>query len=495
MEEVAEATGQKLVAAYPFGDIFVLEEIWKRLGIPEIIAGAQGGGKIEFPLERALFAMTANRACAPSSKLCCHEEWLREDVIIHGTQDLALQHLYRAMDFLDANKDLIERGLFNNLANLFNLDVEVVFYDTTSIWFETDEEDQPDQIADDGKPADLDPSGKAIRKRGKGKGGHDGVPQLVIGLVMTRDGYPVRHWVFPGNTVDVNTVATVKADLKGWKLTRCVFVGDAGMVSEENLKVLAESGGKYIVCVSTGGNDEVHNQVLTHPGRFKEVAENLRVKEVVLGEGERRKRYVLCFNPKEAERQKKHREEILAELEAEIVSLKYQEGGEGPSRRICTLRSSRRYGKYLRFKGQKLEINRGKVVEEEKRDGKFVLLTNDDTLMAEDLALAYKQLSRVEDCWRTLKSGIRIRPVYHHAEHRMRAHIALCVIALLLERVIEKACEDTWRNIRNDLKKVQLGQLSGPDGTTWQVTEPRPEAKKWLSKLNISRVPEVVRRP
>lgn len=203
----------------------------------------------------------------------------------------------------------------------------------------------------------------------------------------------------------------------------------------------------------------------------------------------------MAFNPKEAERQKKHREEILAELEAEIVSLKYQEGGEGPSRRICTLRSSRRYGKYLRFKGQKLEINRGKVVEEEKRDGKFVLLTNDDTLMAEDLALAYKQLSRVEDCWRTLKSGIRIRPVYHHAEHRMRAHIALCVIALLLERVIEKACEDTWRNIRNDLKKVQLGQLSGPDGTTWQVTEPRPEAKKWLSKLNISRVPEVVRRP
>jgi hypothetical protein len=561
LEEVAQASGMKLEFAWPFGDLYVLEKIWKRLGFPEVIERLQEGRRLEFSLERALFTMVANRACAPVSKLGCHEEWLAEDVHIEGTEKLGLHHLYRAMDFLEENQEAIERNLFDNLSNLFNLDVQVVFYDTTSVWFETDEEDEPEKktppvaAADAGSgntpqvaaaavaaaPAETEgpiPSPRAlegtipvaasdpgsggttqvaaaavaaapaetegpipppralegaIRKRGNSKDGHGGDPQLVIGLVVTRDGFPVRHWVFPGNTVDVETVARVRADLKDWRLTRCVFVGDAGMVSSENLDKLAVSGGKYVVCVSTGGDDEVARQVIEHPGRFRDVAENLRVKEVTIGDGERRRRYILCYNPQEAERQKKHRDQIVAELEAELVNLRYDEGAEGPTRRICALRASRRYGRYLRFKGRKLELNRARIKEAERRDGKFVLLTNDDTLTPEDLALAYKQLARVEDAWRTLKSGIRLRPVYHHAEHRMRAHVFLCVLALLLERVIEHACQDTWRNIQADLKRIQLGQLSGPQGTILQVTEPRPEARKRLEKLGIERPPEVLR--
>ena len=153
---------------------------------------------------------------------------------------------------------------------------------------------------------------------------------------------------------------------------------------------------------------------------------------------------------------------------------------------MCELRASGRYGKYLRVSSTgRLAIDRAKVKAAERLDGKFVVHSNDDTLSAEDLALGYKQLQRVEQAWRQLKSGLRLRPVHHRVPHRIHAHIALTVIALLLERIAEHACTDTWRNIRDDLKRIQLAQLNGPNGTLWQVTEPRPSAINRLKCLRI----------
>ena len=189
--------------------------------------------KFKFPVERALFAMVANRACAPSSKLYCHEQWLDEDVHIEGCEGLELHHPYRAMDFLEAHKEALEEGLYFRLADLLALDVELVFYDTTSVHFEVDEEDRAPEGKErvyGSRAAGAKPY-RALRKRGKSKNGRDDAPQVVVGLAVTRDGFPVRHWVFPGNTVDVTTVEQVKRDLGGWRLNRCVFVGDAGMVS------------------------------------------------------------------------------------------------------------------------------------------------------------------------------------------------------------------------------------------------------------------------
>jgi len=257
--------------------------------------------------------------------------------------------------------------------------------------------------------------------------------------------------VFPGNTVDVTTVKRIKADLKGWQLSRCVFVGDAGMVSEDNLKSLSRGGGKYIVCMPILQGSEVAKEVLTRAGRYQEVADNLRVKEVVVGEGERRRRYVVCHNPQEEKRQRQHREQVLKELEAELATLR-ECSAEGHTKRVCHLRASGRYGKYIRLTPSgKPVIDQARVREQERLDGKFVVHSNDDTLNAEDMALGYKQLQRVEEAWRTLKSGLGLRPVYHHVPHRIHAHVFLAVLALLLERIAEQACEDTWRNIRDDL--------------------------------------------
>ena len=495
-EIVAAHSDWTLVDAWPYGDLYVLEQLWQRIGMPERLpALTEDDTRRTLPVERACFAMVANRCCAPASKLYCYEQWLREDVRLAGAEGLELHHLYRSMDFFERHKETIEQEVFFRVADLFSCDVDLIFYDTTTLHCEIDQED-----AGGAEDVTIRGSGlagakpyPALRQRGKAKNKRDDLPQVVVGLAMTRDGLPVRSWVFRGDTVDVTTVAQVKADLRGWKLTRCVFVGDAGMVSEANLRALAAAGGKYILCMPVKVGNEVSEEVLARPGRYRVVAPNLEVKEVVVGDGERRRRYVVCFNGEEATRQAAHRAQILADLEAVLPDL--QARGEGVhSKRACVLRASERYGQYLtQDRHGRLAIDAAKVRQAERRDGKFVVHSNDDTLTPEDLALGYKQLMQVERAWRLLKSGLRIRPMFHWAPHRICAHVSLTMVGLLLERIAEKACGDTWRNIRDDLRQIKLAQFLTPHGELWQVTEPRPEAANRLKHLKISPPPPVLK--
>jgi hypothetical protein len=185
-----------------------------------------------------------------------------------------------------------------------------------------------------------------------------------------------------------------------------------------------------------------------------------------------------------AERQQARRRELRKELEAELASLRDTKG-DILSKRLCALLSSARYGRYLQATATGARIHQKAIQEQEHFDGKFVVYSNDDTLTAEDMALGYKQRQRVEEAWRDLKSGPRLRPVFHWAVHRIHAHLAITMLSLLLQRVAEHACNDTWRNIRDDLKRIQLAQWSSPNGTVWQVTEPTADAAKRLKSLTI----------
>jgi hypothetical protein len=493
-EIIAADSTWQLINAWPYGDAYVLQWLWEQLGIDQIIKEQAAKRQFGFDMERALFAMVANRALAASSKLYCYEQWLQEDVRLSGCESLKLQHLYRAMDFLEANKDAIEQAIFFRVSDLLNLDVDVIFYDTTSLHFEIDEADhgvgKDDEVR--GSKAAGGKRYPALRKRGHPKNGRSDVPQIVVGLAVTREGFPVRHWVFPGNTVDVTTVQRVKEELRGWQLSRCLFVGDAGMVSAPNLAILSRGGGKYLLCMPMRRGDEITNEVMAHRGRYRVVAENLQVKEVIVGKGERRRRYVLCYNGQEAERQRAHRAEVVEALTAELASLREAPDGEH-SKRECALRSSARYGRYLKLTTEgHLALDAKKVKDAERFDGKFVVHSNDDSLSAADVALGYKQLQRVEEAWRTLKSGLRLRPVFHWAPHRIHAHVALTVLSLLLERTAEHTCGDTWRNIRDDLKGIKLAQLLSPHGTVWQVSDPTPAAAKRLNLLRIKHPPPLL---
>ncbi len=482
--EGADGSDIRIRDSWPYGGVYVLEQLWRELGIDKVLLGRAKSKKTATPFERALFAMVANRCLSPYSKLYCWEQWLRAEVFLPSAKPLNLHHLYFAMDFLELHKAEVEKSVYFAMADLMNADVDLIFYDTTSLHFEVDEEDeQPKQHRLLGKHEPL-------RKRGHSKNGRGDAPQIVIGLAVTRDGLPVRSWVFSGETNDVTTVEQVKKDLQGWRLGRCVFVGDAGMNSADNRRTLALGNGKYILGSRMRAGDEVTHQVLARQGRYKEVRDNLRVKEVVLGDGERRQRYVVCHNPTEETRQREHRAKLVAELEAELGSM--QQPKRGHSKRACELLASARYGRYVRqlATGQ-LRIDRGAIKEAERYDGKWVVTSNDDTLTTEDLALGYKQLLRVEQCWRQMKSGLRMRPVFHYRPWRIQAHVTLSVLALLLERVAEIRAGDTWRNIVARLEKIQVVEYDRGDARIRQTTEVRPEVEALLKKLHVPPPPKL----
>jgi hypothetical protein len=464
---------------WPYGGVHVLAGLWTELGLDQVIRTHARGKVTGRAFERAIFAMVANRALHPYSKLYCWEQWVREEVYLPSAQDLSLHHLYFAMDFLEDHKEAIEKEIFFKMADLMNADVDVIFYDTTSLHFEVDEEDAA-TLLHHGR--EYEP----LRKRGHSKNGRGDAPQIVVGLAVTRDGLPVRSWVFTGERNDITTVAKVKEDLRGWRLGRCVFVGDAGMNSEENRRSLALGNGKYILASRMRAGDEVTKDVLSRAGRYHEVKDNLRVKEVIVGDGERRQRYVVCHNPDEAKRQRAHREKVVAELETELASLE-QRKGKSHSKRACELRVSGRFGKYLRETStDKLMLDRTAIADAARYDGKWVITSNDDTLTAEDLALGYKQLLRVEQCWRQLKSGLRMRPVFHYRSWRIQAHVTISVIALLLERIAEIRVGDTWRNVRAELERVKVVEYDRGDARVQQTTELSPVNVALLRKLRVA---------
>jgi len=477
-----------MLPARELGGFYAIEALWERVGLREIVSKlkqSRRSGRAQH--EVALLAMVANRLLAPSSKLACYD-WLLKRVHFPEGSELRLSQLYRSLDVLAKHADAVEEAAFWKLADLFSLDVDLIFFDTTTTYFEIDREDG--EFEPEAKQPRVEQG--ARRKRGHSKDKRESNPQVVIALAVTRDGLPVRSWVFPGNTVDVETVRKVRDDLKGMRLTRLLFVGDAGFYSEGNKKILSASGGRYLLATPLRKVKELHDVVLKRAGRYKKIADNPEVKEVVVGEGARRRRYFVCRNLEEAAREQRHRERLLKHLEGELERLKA--GDEDHPKKACQLLSSKRFGRYLKqSKKGRLSINRTKVKAEARFDGKWVVTTNDDTLAPEDGALGYKAAMLIEACFRCMKTtGLKVRPVFHWTERRIRAHVKLCVLALLLQRVAEIACEDTWRNIRRELATIQAIECVTPSGSFVRRTRPSEAAVGYLDKLKLPVPPRVL---
>src|SRR5580704_2084991 len=470
---------------FELGVVLAARALWEELGIGPAIRACAARARLTAPHETALFAMAANRLDEPSSKLACAARWLPDIAWLPDAAGLAVDQCYRALDFFAVWSDEIERDVFLKAADLFRLDVDLIFYDTTTAYFEIDEPDETEQEF----------AGRLyvpLRRRGHSKEGRDNQPQVIIALAVTRDGMPVRSWVLPGDTADVATVARIKDDLRAWQLGRCVFVGDAGMYSAENLVALSRGLGRYILAVPMRKIKEIEVEVLTRPGRYKPVADNLQVKEVVVGEGERRRRYVLCLNPEEAERQRRHREQVLTELTAELNLLRERQ--DDHPKAACTLLTSRRYGRYLSadYLGRP-RLDAAKVKAAEKFDGKFVVITNDDTLSAEDVALGYKGGWIIESCFRRMKqTGLEVRPMFHWTPRRIEAHVRLCVLALQVQRAAEIRCSLPWSRIAHELAALKAVRYHTGERTIVQRTKIADSLAGMLKKLGISMPKQVL---
>ena len=460
----------------PLGGAWLLDQLWRRLGLDQILARLLRGRRLDPRAERALFAMVCNRALEPMSKLGC-ADWVTEKAVIPGLPELDDDHCYRAMDWLLEIEAELAQQVYWALADLLNLEVDLLFFDTTSTYFETDEEDPPSPGAD-----------KGFRTHGHSKDHRRDLPQVVVGLAVTRDGIPIRVWTWPGNASDQELIRQVKDDLRAWKLSRVVWVTDTGFNSAENRRYLQRAGGHYITGEKLRGDSKEAQSALARQGRYRKVAGNLEIKEVVLDDGTMRDRFVICRNPEAAERDRSIRAQLLERLESAIAGSDDKPLDE----RLALLQSLRArpgLARFLRVDGSgtsvRLRIDRAAVAAAEKLDGKFLLRTSDPTLSAEEVALGYKQLLQVERAWRDMKTTLDLRPVYHRRQERIRAHVLLCWLSLLLIRIAENGTGQTWHRLRWEMEKMHLGRFSGRAGMVLQRTEVTTAQRAILTALSL----------
>jgi Transposase DDE domain len=504
-EPAGTAPGLSYAGSAAFGGTYLLDQLWQRLGISQVMTAMLDRTRRDAATERVLFALVANRALDPSSKLAA-AHWAGRKAHIDRLPATTDDACYRAMDWLHQARHALERQVFSQVATALDLEVDLLFFDTTSTYFEVEGEDEPVLRDKDGSPvptagapggdgghAAADSRDEAaaggngqemtgFRVLGNSKDHRDDLPQIVIGMAVTRTGIPVRIWCWPGNTADSALIRQVKNDMRDWTLAKIVWVADRGFTSAANRRYLRRGDHHYIIGEKLRSGSAEAAAALSRQGRYQQVAGNLRVKEVKISDHER---FVICHNPEAAERDAATRARLLTRL-------KEMTGGTD------TLSATRRaelrgvistkpgLNRYLRVTpGGLLRIDAAKIRAEENLDGKYLLRASDPHLSAADIALGYKQLLEVERGWRTMKQVIDLRPVYHRLEQRIRAHVILCWLALLLIRIAETTAGTTWTKIRGELSQLTLGTFTGPAGTFRQTAELTPAQRGILDSLQI----------
>lgn len=445
------------------GPPLVFERLWRQVGIADLLAKLLHERHFEFAVERAVFLTVLHRLMAPTSGGSdrAAEKW-REDYQIRGVADLSLHHLYRAMAWLgeplpgeqqrDAThvgnrcvKDVIEERLFERRRDLFT-DLSLVFFDTTSLYFEGE-------------------GGESIGQYGFSKDHRPDCKQMIVGMVLAQDGTPICSELWPGNMTDVKTLLPVIRRLRNrFGIEQMCIVADRGMISDSTIERIESKYPqmKYILGARMRSDHEVRDVALGWPGRFRQVRgprqkskdpSPLKVKDVRFTEehGQDR-RYIVCHNEEQAAKDRADRQAILAALEDQL------------KRGDKSLVGNKGYRKYLKAHGRRFEIDKQKVKDEARFDGKWVLRTNWNDAQVATVALRYKELWRVEDIFRTTKSILQTRPIYHKCDQTIRGHVFCSFLALVLrkalrDRLADRGISAEWADVLRDLDRLGLSTI------------------------------------
>jgi Transposase DDE domain len=442
LKVVEAAKDQRFVAraAKSWGPALVFGRLWERQGLPEILRRLAEQRRFGFDPERVAFALALQRLCAPGSDLQ-GAAWAA-GVEAPGFDALALHHFYRTLPWLAAIRHELEQGLFFKDRDLFSAELDLVFVDTTSVYLYRDTESD---LARHGYSRDRRPD----------------LPQLVLCVAVDGQGWPVAWDVFAGNTADTAALtSTIARFRERFSIRRAVVVADRGMLGKATLASLrdhATAPFDYILGCPLRRERAVAEAVLARPGRYQRVADNLEVKEVRLGE----RRYVVCRNPIEAKQDAAGRESLLAKLRRTLEH-------DGPKAVV----GNRGYARYLQIAKGSVTLDEAAVAREARLDGKFVLTTSTE-LPAAEVATAYKSLWRVERAFRSLKSTLDVRPVFHQRDDSVVGHVTGCFLALRLEvdlqrRLDAKGPAAPWPDLMRDLGRVQAVILD-LDGTRYRL--------------------------
>ena len=443
----AHATGQSITTGtQSIGPALIFERLWAESGIAEVLGALAGERHFQFSLERAVFLTVLHRLFSPGSDRAA-ERWKGQQGI-EGAEKLELHHLYRTMGWLGealpapgtgarVRKDVIEEELFARRRDLFST-IDMVFFDTTSIYFEGE-------------------GGETLGENGHSKDHRPDLKQMVVGVVLDNEGRPLCSQFWPGNMSDVKSLVPVVDRLREHFAVREVcIVADRGMISAATIEQIKARGWRYILGVRMRRSREANESVLGRAGRYEEVYPKspdpkapspLKVKEVWV----EARRYVVCLNEDQATKDRHDREAILAALKGVL-----KQGDKA-------LIGNRGYRRYVKANGERFSIDEEKIESEARLDGKWVLTSNTD-LPAKELALKYKQLWQVEAIFRTMKSVLDTRPIYHQNDDTIRGHVFCSFLALLLRYELERRLEQRgikleWTDVIRDLDRLQQIEL------------------------------------
>jgi hypothetical protein len=429
--ERVRSEGVAAHASRSWGPALVFGRLWQQQGLPEVLTRLAAERRFEFDIERTAFALALQRLCEAGSDLA-GSQWLAT-VEAPGFEGIQLQHLYRTVGFLAEVREELERELFFRDRDLFSMELDLVFIDTTSTFLWRDEE-------------------SSLVRRGHSRDRRPDQPQVVLCVAVDRTGFPVAWDILPGNTADATAFAAMITRLRSrLKIRRVIVVADRGMISAKSIRLLTESAKApfdFILGTRMRRQKEVSETVLARAGRYQSVADNLEVKEVMV-EGTR---YIVCRNPHEQVKDAAAREAILAKLEATLKQ-------HGPKSVI----GNKGFARFVSVAKGSVTINQKAVEADARLDGKFVLRTNTD-LPAEAVALAYKSLWRVERAFRETKSTLEVRPIYHQNDEAIVGHIVACFLALRLEvdlqrRLDERGSQVSWPDLMRDLRQLSAVDL------------------------------------
>jgi transposase len=470
--------------ACKIGPPLVFDRLWQETGIQKVLNELLKGRRFSFDVEREIFLTVLHRLMVSGSDRFC-DSW-RRSYQIAGTEELALHHSYRAMAFLGEEiagqvrgkiktfrtmKDVIEERLFDARRDMFT-GLQMVFFDTTSIYFEGE-------------------AGEQLGEYGYSKDHRSDRYQMIVGVVLDEAGMPISCEMWPGNTADVNTLLPVVERLKNrFGITDFCVVADRGMVSEDTIEQLEKNNLSYILGARMKLVKEIGEQVLTRPGSYCEIypedgsskgPDPLKVKDVRVYGG---KRYILCYNERQAFKDASDRELILEGLKEKIKS--------NPK----SLVQNKGYQKYLKIKQGAMVIDQEKVDNESRFDGKWVLRTN-TALKADQVALKYKELWQVEQVFRDVKSVLETRPVYHRLDETIRGHVFCSFLALILKKELDRRLQANdynfeWNEIREDLKSLQEVMIKSQDKTMILRTQVKGACGKIFQSTGVA-IPPTIR--
>jgi transposase len=440
-----------------WGAALVFEKLWRETGCQAVLSALLRERRFEFAVERAVFLTVLHRLLAPGSDRAA-ERW-KGEYVLQGVDELELHHLYRAMFWLGEHlpqeqqqgstklvprctKDVIEEQLFGRRRDLFT-EVEVVFFDTTSLYFE-------------GR------GGETLGRYGHSKDHRPDERQMVVGAVLDGEGRPICCELWPGNTADVTTLIPIVDRLwRRFKIRKVCIVADRGMIAQPTIADLEAQGWPYILGARMRRQKEVREQVLNDRRRFRVVHEArqkstdpapLKVKDVWIDE----RRYVVCINEEEVEHDRAAREAIVAALRDQL-----RQGDK-------SLVGNKGYRRYLKIEGEEhFAVDEAKIEEEARYDGTWVLRTNTE-LSAAEVALQFKRLWMVEQWFRSCKSLLETRPIYHHLDETIRGHVFCSFLALVLRyelqsRLLARGRKFEWADIVRDLERVQQVEVEHQD--------------------------------